>query len=147
MQIRGLATAQIIRGDCSQMRVECLGKLDPLFLPDAVFVQSKQVVDATEGSDRGDVVPVEMKLDDRRLFLRRPTMLANACFVEPPESRPSGVSCRNARHPPFRGSRASRPQPVGDSPMTASIGKPGSASSAQAQGDFTLQKNTKSKKR
>jgi len=147
MQTRGLATAQIISGDCFRMRVERPGKLDPLFLPGAVFVQSKQVVHATEASDRGDVVPVEMKLDNCRLSLRRPTVLAAAGLLESPESRRLGVSCRNARHPPFRGSRASHPQPVGDSSMTAPIGKPRSASSAQAQGDFTLQKNTKSTKR
>lgn len=70
-----------------QMAFERLEELDKLFLLDAAFVNSEQAVGSCQSSDDRDVVPVEVKLDDRCLPLGCPGThtrgpLADARFVD-----------------------------------------------------------------
>lgn len=54
------------------MRTQSFEELDVLLLLDRPLVQTEQAVRARQASDDGDVGPVEVELDDRRLALGRP---------------------------------------------------------------------------
>jgi hypothetical protein len=55
------------------MRTQCLEELDVLLLLDRALMQSEQAVRARQARYDGDVGPVEVELDDRRLALGRPS--------------------------------------------------------------------------
>src|SRR5882672_5339501 len=55
-----------------QVGAQRLEELDVLLFLDRAFVQTEQAVGAAESGDDGDVRPVEVELDDRRLALGRP---------------------------------------------------------------------------
>jgi len=65
-----------------EVRFERLEKLDHLFFLDAAFVQPKQVVRPTEPGNRRHMIPVEMKLDDRRLPFQRPGADPGGAFAD-----------------------------------------------------------------
>lgn len=70
-----------------QMSLECLEECDDLLFLDAAFVQAEQTLGAGEPGNDRDVMPVEVKLDDRRLTLQRPRAnpgrpFADARFVD-----------------------------------------------------------------
>ena len=61
----------------AQVRFERFQELDDFFLLDTTLVQPEQAVGASETSDDRDMMPVEVKLDNRRLALGRPS--TNPC--------------------------------------------------------------------
>ncbi len=70
-----------------QMRLERFEEFDDLFFLDAALVQPEQAVAARQSGNHRDVVPVEVKLDDRRLPDRSPSAhpcgpLADTGFVD-----------------------------------------------------------------
>ena len=69
------------------MDLERFEEFDDLFFLDAALVQPEQAVGARESGDDRDVIPVEVKLDDRRLSNRSPSAhprgpLADAGLVD-----------------------------------------------------------------
>src|ERR1019366_338703 len=66
----------------AQVSAQRLEELDVLLFLDRAFVQAEQKVRSTQPGDDGDVGPVEVELDDRRLTLGRPgAPLAQAGLV------------------------------------------------------------------
>src|SRR5438045_5270376 len=76
-----------------QVGAQRLEELDVLFLLDRTLVQTEQAVRAAQPGDNGDVGPVEVELDDRRLPLGRPGAhsrrpLAQAGLVDEDDQSP-----------------------------------------------------------
>lgn len=65
-----------------QMVFERLEELDEFFLLDAAFVNPEQAVGSCQSSDDRDVVPVEVKLDDRSLPLWGPSTHTCGAFAD-----------------------------------------------------------------
>lgn len=65
-----------------QMRLERLEKLDDLFLLDAAFVETEQVVGSGQPSHDRQLLPVEVKLNNRRLSFGRPGAHARRSFAD-----------------------------------------------------------------
>src|SRR3982751_1787547 len=66
-----------------QVSAQRLEELDVLFLLDGSLVQTEHAVRAAEPGDDGDVRPVEVELDDRRLPLRCPSAHARGSLAQP----------------------------------------------------------------
>jgi hypothetical protein len=76
-----------------QVGAQRLEELDVLLLLDRALVQTKHAVRAAQSGDDGDVGPVEVELNDRRLALRRPGAhpcgpLARAGLVDEDDQSP-----------------------------------------------------------
>ena len=66
----------------AQVRFERLQEPDDFFFLDAALVQSEQAVAARQARDDRDMIPVEVKLDDRRLALGRPGANPRGAFAD-----------------------------------------------------------------
>src|SRR5574340_534179 len=66
-----------------EVRLECLQEFDDLFFPDASLVQAEQAVVACQPGDNRNVIPVEVKLDDRRASPGSPSAHARRAFADP----------------------------------------------------------------
>ena len=66
----------------SQVRFERSRECDDLFFFDAALVQPEQAVGARQTGDDRDMIPVEVKLDDRRLALGRPGTNSRGTFAD-----------------------------------------------------------------
>lgn len=65
-----------------QVRFERFEKTDDFFFLDAAFVQPEQAIGARQASDDGDMVPVEVKLNHRRLSFQIPGAHLRGTFAE-----------------------------------------------------------------
>ena len=66
----------------AQVRFERFQELDDFFLLDTARVQSEQTVGARETSNHRDMIPIEVKLDNRRLSLGRPGTNPRGAFAD-----------------------------------------------------------------
>ena len=65
-----------------EMSLQRFEEFDDLFFLDAALVQPEQTVDACEPCNNRDVIPVEVKLNDRSLPLERPGAYARGAFAD-----------------------------------------------------------------
>lgn len=65
-----------------QMGLERFEELDQFLLLDTAFVKPEQAIRARHPRDSRDVIPVEVKLNDRRLSLGRPSTHARGAFAD-----------------------------------------------------------------
>ena len=65
-----------------QVGLERLEEFDDLLLLDTALVQPEQAVGTRQASDDRDMVPVEVKLDDRRLAFGRPSAYAGLALAD-----------------------------------------------------------------
>src|SRR5579859_294213 len=66
----------------AQMRFERLQELDDFFFLDTALVQPEQVVGASQTRNDRDMIPVEVKLDNRRMAFRRPGTNSRGAFAD-----------------------------------------------------------------
>jgi len=65
-----------------QVRLQSLEELDDLLLLETALVQSEQADGTRESGDHRDVVPVEVKLNDRCLSLQGPVANSRRSFAD-----------------------------------------------------------------